>query len=139
MKLSREILMNINIYPLKNLVVGFIMSFFFTAKLFMLQERVVSNSMLDFVLGHFLSSFCFSLISFVLFFLCFFCLDFFIEKTSLFLFSFVSLRSFFSLQNIRRSDPNLLFCLDILLLFASQKFQTRQNQKYPGRKCSNSV
>ena len=31
---------------------------FFMAKLFMLQDRVVSNSMIDFVLGHFSLSFC---------------------------------------------------------------------------------
>ena len=103
----------------------------------MLQERVVSNSMIDIVLGHFSSSFSF-INNLYAIFLCFFCLDFFWKRANLFIFSFVSLRNFFSFQSIHHSNPNLLFYLDILL-FDCQGFQTRQNQKYPGQTCSDSV
>ena len=135
MKLSSEILAIINIFPRKIWLL--VTSFFFMATLFMLQERVVSNSMIDFVLGHFSSSFCFSSISFMPFFWIFSVSTFSLKKR-LFLFSFVSLRIFFSFQSIHHSDSNSLFCADILL-FASQGFQRRQNQKYASRKYSDSV
>ena len=92
MKLSSEILAIINIFPLKIWLL--VTSFFFMATLFMLQERVVSNSMIDFVLGHFSSSFCFSSISFMLFFWIFSVSIFSLEKR-LFSFFFCIFEDFF--------------------------------------------
>ena len=134
MKLSSEILAIINIFPLK---IWLLVTSFFLWLNFLCCRRVVSNSMIDFVLGHFSSSFCFSSISFMPFFWIFSVSTFSLKKR-LFLFSFVSLRIFFSFQSIHHSDSNSLFCADILL-FASQGFQRRQNQKYAGRKYSDSV
>ena len=90
MKLIKEILANINILPMKNFAVGLTVFYGLTGRPFMLQTSLQSNSHIFFVFGSFLTSFIFSSISFIFFFIFFLCWIFlreFQRKGSLKIFS----------------------------------------------------
>ena len=70
----------------------------------MLQVNDGSNSIIDFVFGRFSSSFSFSLISFIVFLLCFFHGILSLKMQYQFLFSLESQDNFFWGQNIHHFD-----------------------------------
>lgn len=67
-----KIIANINILPLKNIVVGLTILFCLTARLFMLQGSLLCNSTIVFAFGSFSASFIFSSILLIVFLMIFF-------------------------------------------------------------------
>ena len=94
----------------------------------MLQKGVVSNSIIDFVFGHFFSSFCFLFMSFIVFFYAFFVLTFSWKIQHQALFFYVSPGNFSFLHSSQHFDLIFQFYLEILPQFVFQEFQMKQSR-----------